>query len=57
MVLMTLWESQVELNNLFVDGFKLLGGRVIINHVLIIIIIVWLLILTYKLFKKQQKQV
>lgn len=51
------WESQLELNQMIIDGCKSLAYQTGANRILIIIIIIWLLILTYKLFKKQQKQV
>ena len=57
MPLWNVWESQVELNDMIVQALKMLAGDIGINRTLIIIIIIWLLIVTYKLFKKQQKTV
>ncbi|MCK5018130.1 MAG: hypothetical protein KAS32_13820 [Candidatus Peribacteraceae bacterium] len=48
------WNAQLKLNELFIEGFENLSGRVGLNTTLIVIIIIWLLILTYKIFKKQK---
>ena len=51
------WKSQIELNELVVEAIKMLRVQMSVNYLLIIIIIVWLLILTYKLFKTKQKTI